>query len=429
MTPEISSTPSGRRRVTEEQLRATSGLTGHFAPTTPGAVLSAFKKAAPALHISRRLVDLIDHLMGYTIAADWRGAWNPVVWPSNAELAECLGLELSRLKELIREAIDAGLLIARDHGTRKRFGKRGEGGRIVFAFGFDLSPLAERTPAFQLAAAEHQARSEEGRELRREISRLRAAILGLTEFGADSAVPGQDWPALALEAREMAAPARTERDPCRLAPIAAGLQRLHAQAEAAIAASCSVENNPREPENRPHYTTTNQLSIGKPIASDAKPADEGSGGGKIATRFPAPDHAQSPLRGFPMTPAVALQIAPAFRGLVPSARPTWAEISEAAYVVRSHLGISQHAYGQACQVLGRSEAATAIAAISAKHDAGLVRSPGGLLRYMVDAHQAGTLRLDRTLFGLVDGAGGLDRARGGGGGRSGQGRGQHRRDG
>lgn len=428
MTPEISLTPSGRRRVTEAQIRATSGLTGQFASTTPGAVLSAFKKAAPALHISRRLVDLIDHLMGYTIAADWRGAWNPVVWPSNAELAECLGLELSRLKELLRAAIDAGFLIARDHGTRKRFGKRGEAGRIIYAFGFDLSPLAERMPAFQLAAAEHQARREEGRELRREISRLRAAILGLTGFGAGSAVPGQDWPALALETRELAAPARTERDPCRLAPIAAELQRLHAQAEAAIAAFCPVENHPTEPENRPHYTTTNQLSIGKPIASDVEPADE-SRGAKIAPRPAASDQALSALRGFPMTPAVALQIAPAFRGLVPSARPTWAEISEAAYVVRSHLGISQHAYGQACQVLGRSETATAIAAISAKHDAGLVRSPGGLLRYMVDAHQAGTLRLDRTLFGLVDGAGGLDRARGGRGSQNGKGRGRPSRGG
>jgi Replication protein C C-terminal region len=68
-------------------------------------------------------------------------------------------------------------------------------------------------------------------------------------------------------------------------------------------------------------------------------------------------------------------------------------------------------------LLGRYEAATAIAAISAKHDAGQVRSPGGLLRYMVEAHQAGTLRLDRTLFGLVDGTGGLDRAKGGTTGR------------
>jgi replication initiation protein RepC len=35
--------------------------------------------------------------------------------------------------------------------------------------------------------------------------------------------------------------------------------------------------------------------------------------------------------------------------------------------------------------------------------AGKVRSPGGLLRRMVELHQQGHLRLDRTLFGLADG--------------------------
>jgi replication initiation protein RepC len=92
-------------------------------------------------------------------------------------------------------------------------------------------------------------------------------------------------------------------------------------------------------------------------------------------------------------------------------------VSEAAYFVRADLGISQHAYGQACAVLGRYEAATAIAAISAKHGMGLVRSPGGLLRHMVEAYLGGTLRLDRTLFGLVDKAGGIPDRKGGPGRR------------
>jgi len=40
--------------------------------------------------------------------------------------------------------------------------------------------------------------------------------------------------------------------------------------------------------------------------------------------------------------------------------------------------------------------------ISARHTAGQVRSPSGLLRKMVELHQTGGLRLDRTLFGLAD---------------------------
>jgi len=48
------------------------------------------------------------------------------------------------------------------------------------------------------------------------------------------------------------------------------------------------------------------------------------------------------------------------------------------------------------------EAITALAAINARHAAGQVRSPGGLLRKMVELHQTGGLRLDRTLFGLAE---------------------------
>lgn len=404
MTPPI---PSGRRRITEAQLRATAGLTGRFTPTRPGLVLAAFKKAAPALDIRRGVVDLIDGLMAFSQPCDWRGEWRPIVWPSNELLADLLGLEVSRVKELVRAALDAGLILAIDHGTRKRFGKRDATGRILFAYGFDLSPLAERMGLFEQAAAEQEARREEAKSLRREISRLRAAVLGLVECAGTADAPPLDWPAMAGRARELGEQARQVRDPLALAPIAGRLRAIHAEAEAALASAFLVENCPAEPENRPHNTTTNQLSIGTPIASAAKPALESSSGRSGVPQGPRSGIQVGALRGFPMTPSVALQIAPAFRDLVPSSRPTWQEISEAAYIVRGALGISQHAYGQACLVLGRYEAATAIAAISAKHDAGLVRSPGGLLRHMVEAHQAGTLHLDRTLFGLVDKAGGL----------------------
>ena len=85
------------------------------------------------------------------------------------------------------------------------------------------------------------------------------------------------------------------------------------------------------------------------------------------------------------------------------ARSGWEELIEAASHLRSELGVSQHAWGQACVVLGRKEAVVALAAIAARHAQGQVRSPGGLLRALVDSHQDGTLRLDRTLFGLAEG--------------------------
>ncbi len=97
-----------------------------------------------------------------------------------------------------------------------------------------------------------------------------------------------------------------------------------------------------------------------------------------------------------------LAVASVFRDWVSNPRAGWDELDQAASHVRSALGISPHAWGQACIALGTREAITALAAICARHATGQVRSPGGLLRKMVELHQKGSLRLDRTLFGLAD---------------------------
>ena len=98
-----------------------------------------------------------------------------------------------------------------------------------------------------------------------------------------------------------------------------------------------------------------------------------------------------------------MMAAPALRDWVGSARVGWSELYEAADHVRSALGVSPHAWGQACLMLGRQEAVTALAAICVRHAEGKVKkSPGALLRRMVELHGEGKLRLDKTCFGLAD---------------------------
>ena len=110
----------------------------------------------------------------------------------------------------------------------------------------------------------------------------------------------------------------------------------------------------------------------------------------------------SALRGFVVTPLFLLMATPEYRDWVSSARAGWGELYEAADHVRSALGISPHAWGQACLVLGRQEATVALTAICARRAIGKVKSPGGLLRRMVELHGDGKLRLDKTCFGLAD---------------------------
>ena len=295
------------------------------------------------------------------------------------------------------------------------------------AYGFDLAPLAERTAEFERTAAEWEARREEGRRLRREITSSRNHVLSLVDLAMAQDLDGIRWPDVAEQADALWRERGAQRDPLPLVPIAAQLRALcvHVQEQvtAALAAVETVKNGPAGPEYRPHLTTTNQLSIASANTSPTSAASEAGPNRPVAGQEKSSDGQPdqptvqrqarvgptrgsevqpSALRGFVVTPGFILLVAPMFGDWVSNARVGWNDLDQAAGQVRSALGIYPHAWGQACVALGLKEAITALAAISARHTAGGVRSPGGLLRKMVELHQAGRLRLDRTLFGLAE---------------------------
>ena len=418
--------PTGRRKITLPQLRAEAAGAVPFSPTTPGRALAAFKRAEPALGAAAQVVKLIDYLVGRTQAQDWSGAGlGPIAWPSDAELEDRLCVGPSQRKAIVRAALDAGYVRLRRSPNGKRYGHRDKQGRITDAYGFDLAPLAERTTEFERLSAEWEARRDEGRRMRREITSSRNAVLSLADLAVAQDVAGGDWPAVAAQTDALWRQRGKHRDPLALVPIAARLRalrvRLEEQVAAGLAAVESLETDPTGPEYRPHLTTTNQLSIAhanttrpdeagpdRPTArgeqsSRDRPSQWATAGQARVTPTRETNAQPSALRGFVVTPGFVLAVAPAFRDWVSSARAGWDELDRAAAYVRSALGISPHAWGQAYATLGQEEAITALAVICARHAAGKVRSPGGLLRRMVELHRQGSLRLDRTLFGLADG--------------------------
>ena len=78
----------------------------------------------------------------------------------------------------------------------------------------------------------------------------------------------------------------------------------------------------------------------------------------------------------------------------------WPDIVEAAYGAAGELGISNHAWTEACGELGRARAAVAVTIVAAKAERGLVRKPGGYLVGMTRKNVAGALRLRNSIFGL-----------------------------
>src|SRR6476646_10146090 len=122
-----------------------------------GQLLAAFKAAAPRLGLAPRLVHAIDWLFRFTQPQDWGRGGRPIVWPSASMQREALGLAPSQVKAINRALIEAGLITMKDSPNGKRYGRRDSDGRIVEAYGFDLSPLAARYAEFIAVAAEAKA--------------------------------------------------------------------------------------------------------------------------------------------------------------------------------------------------------------------------------------------------------------------------------
>jgi replication initiation protein RepC len=399
--------PTGRRKITPAMIVARATRPTTWQPVRRGEALSALKRAAPALGIPRQVVTLMDYLVGRTRDADWAEGGRPMAWPSNVTLQDVLDVGRTQVKTLIRVALEHGLLEMDESPNGQRYGYREEG-QITEAYGFDLTPLAARASELEQIARAHQERRREGARMRARITSLRNKVLVIADAGS--------WPALSAEAYALAGLRGDTRDPCQLAPVLARLESLLVMAEERLATCIlPVETDPMGTTDRPPITPTNQPKIAKAntvVAGQTPMAHEKSRSRDCASNSNTPpgeakkqgarEGTASALRGFVVTPEFILQIAPQFRDWVPSGRPKWGELEEAATFVRSDLGISLHAWGQACVVLGRMEAVTALAAIAARQAVGKVRSAGGLLRRMVDLHAAGELRLDRTLFGLAD---------------------------
>lgn len=100
------------------------------------------------------------------------------------------------------------------------------------------------------------------------------------------------------------------------------------------------------------------------------------------------------------TPKFVARVSPLLQQQLFSHSPNWSDIVDAADRLRHKLGISRDAWVDACQVLGRYQAATAVAIIAAKQQH--IRSPGGYLRGMIARARDGELYLLRSLHGLAE---------------------------
>ena len=401
LTDSLPNHATGSRRLTLTMLTArdrADGFSGLPAGSAkPYRLLAAFQEAEPYLGLPAHAFKLVSWLVKQTMPCDWEEGARPIAWPSARRQQEFLCLSAARVKALNRLLFEAGIFVIRDNEQGKRYGRRGPDGRIIEAYGFDLTPLAQRYDEFIRIAAEAKVERERMKALRKRGTIARRAIRQAGEaLEALGPLPAE-WPRLAAETADLIAAGRRAARSEELALVVTALESRKVQVEQwLLETSKPVETSPTGLENEPHTTSTNLPD--NPYQDTVIAAEERSRGeAKPKTAPPVPISPEKALR---VKAAELIDLAPRLGQYVRPGPVTWDHVLDATDWLRGELGMSRSLWAEACQSMGRDEAALALAIVSTKAAAHFSRSAGGYFAGMVRKHQRGELHLQRSLWAL-----------------------------
>lgn len=405
MEPYIPTTPFGRRPLSSGLL-ATQGL----AAATPSEavvhkwrILRALTLAKARLGLSDRALTVLDALLTFHPETALTPGPGLTVFPSNRELAlRARGPALKTLQRALAQLMEAGLIIRRDSPNGKRYARRGQGGEIAQAFGFDLTPLIARAAEIEAVAGEVEAELRQIAILRERITLHRRDIAKVIAMAMEARAPG-DWQG--FMARHQALSGRLRRtEPVEdLAPLAAELAVLHADVAKCLEGFLKTQNmtcndrqdgsdiqnsNPEPSESEPGFRESWGQSSEQPSEAGRSPS---GGGGEGSSLPPKP-------QAYPL--GLVLDACPDVNDWAKGGSVSgWVEFVAAAGTVRSALGISPSAYEDARSVMGEVPAAIVVAAILQKGES--VRSPGSYLRGLTEKAKAGEFSLGPMLMALL----------------------------
>ena len=372
---------------------------------------------------------LLDTLGAFTQAQDWEEGQRPIVWASNAYLMEQTGFSLSALKRHARRLAEIGVISFQDSPNGKRWGRRDADGRIIEAYGFDLSPLSARVEEFEELHADLQAERELCQRLKRQITVARRMIRARIEAAVSNALRGP-WAQFTGLFEELLdrLPRRHEASE-QLVRLLTWFKELQERVEAAYLKATEavqpVENtpatkaqvfektqkmNPREVISDPHILITTQLN---PVTCNRSETEQAAG---VVPNAPPEEKVDSALedwvaetrkkRGAALDLPTVMQACPEFASWARNMGgylKDWGDLHRVAGQLRPMIGVSEHAWNLAQDRLGPQIATAALVLTFDKHCAGEVASPGGYLRGIVQKAGAGELHLERSFYGRLSG--------------------------
>ncbi len=424
--------PFGRRPLSLAMV-ASQAATENFA-ARPGAsetvvhkwrLYRALTEAKEPLGVSDRALSVLHALLSFhqetalTLpATDSKSAEKDssgpgiVVFPSNKELSiRAHGMAPATLRRHLACLVDAGLIIRRDSPNGKRFARRGQGGAIEDAFGFDLMPLVARAVEIENLAEEVRAENRAMALLREKITLTRRDIAKMIATGIEEGVPG-DWEGFHLRYATLSG--RYARNLLRsdLEALAGELTGLAAETRKLLENHVKPKNmsgNESQSERHIQNQTTNIFELepsppegkGEPSGLDdqkpgapSAPEPEVSGAGA-----PKPEQKPGTPRTYPL--GMVLEACPDILDFASGRISSWRDLATTAAVVRKAIGVSPDAWAQALEVLGEHDTSIVIAAILQRGEE--IKSAGGYVRVLTAKARAGEFSLGPVLMALLRG--------------------------
>ena len=147
-------TPFGRRSLTLAHVASQANAKARPAEKAvhKWQVFRAICTAKARIGVSERALTVLDALLSFHPETVLEGE-SLIVFPSNAQLAlRAHGMAPATLRRHLAVLVNCGLVIRRDSPNGKRYARKGQGGEIETAFGFDLTPLVARAEEIEQLA-------------------------------------------------------------------------------------------------------------------------------------------------------------------------------------------------------------------------------------------------------------------------------------
>lgn len=387
----LSTTPFGRRPMSLAMVAA--NITARECPAGSSVdkwkVFRACCEAKTVIGATDRALGVLAALLSFHPSQDLVADEDLIVFPSNAQLAlRAHGMAPATLRRHLAVLVECGLLVRRDSPNGKRYARKGEGGAIEQAYGFDLTPLVARAAELERHAEAVRAERHALQLLRERITLCRRDLAKMIALALEEGIPG-DWSRLHCGFRDVVAAIPRTATRLELEPIEAALRELAAEARKLLETHVKTnETSANESHSERHIQNSNPDSI------EFEPGFRESHG---AAAEPKPQTKSAPPAGYPL--GLVLRACPDIAEYARDGISVWGDLVETANLVRGALGVSADAWDQAREAMGAADAAIVIAAMLQRGEK--ISSPGGYLRSLTDKARAGTFSVGPMLMALL----------------------------